>query len=231
MKLGISESIALILAIPAHRSHNEGHRKVGEKSIELLFEYRDTEDKTEKEYNTAMIGTVLSTVRAFSVERDRISEQWRAIEHVKERKERLLELFQNISPFSKGNYWSKVLVLISASGLSVTNIISQGYVKTRYFVYWLVGLLIIFELVSKIGEYYLAKRFEEKVPNEKSKRWEEKNLVAYQKILEKFIDEAIDIHRRCYPDENKVYGFNVTKEDSINELKEYLINLHFYFKK
>ena len=220
MKLGISESILLILSIPAHRSQNEGHRTLGDKAIELLLEYKDTEPDVDKKYNMAMIGAVFSAVRLFSVERDRISEKWRSVEYVKQSRERLLELFQNISPFSKGNYWSKILVLLTASGLSISSIVVPGYQNTAYFIYYLIGLLLVFELVSKLGEYKFSKWIEEKVPSEKSEKWINESISEYKAILEHFIDEAVDINLRYYPDEKKLYGYDLTDQSSINELKE-----------
>jgi len=52
MRLELSEAISLILALPAHRSNNDGHRKMGERAFDFLFEYRDlAPDKTEKSFN------------------------------------------------------------------------------------------------------------------------------------------------------------------------------------
>ena len=72
MKLELSEAISLILALPSHRSNNEGHSKMGEKALDFLMDYKDLgSDDNEKKFNRAMISSVLSTVRAFSIERDR----------------------------------------------------------------------------------------------------------------------------------------------------------------
>ncbi len=184
------------------------------------MEYKDTEPDVDKEYNMAMIGAVFSAVRLFSVERDRMGEKWRSVEYIKQSRERLLELFQNISPFSKGNYWSKILVLLTAGGLSISNIIVQGYQNTEYFIYYLIILLLVFELVSKLGEYKFSKWIGEKVPSEKSEKWINESISEYKAILEHFIDEAVDINLRYYPDEKKLYGYDLTDQSSINALKE-----------
>lgn len=228
MRLDISEAILLILSIPAHRSQNEGHRVLGNKAIDLVLEYKDLASNEDKAYNMAMIGAVLSAARLFSVERDRISEKWRSIEYIKERRLRILEVFQNISPFSKGNYWAKILVLLSAGGLSVGTILSEGYKNTPSFFVLLVFLLLIFEFISKLGEYLYSKWIEERVPLEKSKKWVSQSLDEYKSILNHFIGEAVDIHLRYYPHEKELYGYDLNSKCSINDLKEYLIQKHFH---
>ena len=66
MRLELSEAISLILALPSHRSNNEGHRKMGEKALEFLMDYKDFgESDTDKQFNRTMISYVMSTVRAF----------------------------------------------------------------------------------------------------------------------------------------------------------------------
>lgn len=227
MKLEISETIPLILAIPAHRSHNEGHRKLGERAIELLFSYKESSSNIEDNYNTAMIGAVLSSVRAFSVERDSINEKWKKIEYIKKRRERLLKMFQNISPLSSGNYWSKLLVLVGAGGFSLSHIILNGYQDTPWFIYYLILFLICLEFISKIGEYIFAEWIEISVPKEKLKEWEKYTLTQYKKILENFLEEAVDIHLRYYTDKKELYGFNLADDDSKENFKNHLINLHF----
>ena len=70
MKLELSEAISLILALPSHRSTNEGHRKMGENALAFLMDYKDLgESNTDKRFNRAMVASVMSAVRAFSVER------------------------------------------------------------------------------------------------------------------------------------------------------------------
>ena len=79
MKLNISEAISLILALPAHRSSSEPHRKTGERAFDILFEYQVLgKDDKENAFNRAMVCSVLSATRVFSVERDRIKEVWKS---------------------------------------------------------------------------------------------------------------------------------------------------------
>jgi len=66
-----------------------------------------------------MISSVLSTVRAFSVERDRISGVWASINEIKKGRERYLHIIRNLSPMEKGNYWSKTLAVVIAAGFTV----------------------------------------------------------------------------------------------------------------
>ena len=52
MRLELSEVISLILALSAHSSNNDAHRKMGERAFDFLFEYRDlAADKTKKSFN------------------------------------------------------------------------------------------------------------------------------------------------------------------------------------
>lgn len=49
MRFELSEAISFLLSLPAHQSNNEGHRKMGEKAFDILFEYKDLDkDETEK---------------------------------------------------------------------------------------------------------------------------------------------------------------------------------------
>jgi hypothetical protein len=109
MKLDIHTALHLILALPAHRSHDEGHRQLGKISFDELLQYRDLgQSDSEKAFNRAMIALVLSGVLAFSVERDKIATMWQSIEGIKTRRERLIAVFRGLSPLSEGNYWSKL---------------------------------------------------------------------------------------------------------------------------
>lgn len=228
MKLGISESILLILTLPAHRSGNESHKILGDKVMDLLNEYKDSEKGKGKEYNMAMIGAIYSAARLFSVERDRIGESWKAVENIKIRRERLLELCRNLSPFTTGNYWIKTLALLSAGGISFTFIFPQNYQNAGWFIGLLIGFLIVFEIISKIGEHYVSEWIEKQVPIEKSNKWIEQSITEYKNILKHFIDEAVDINLRYYPDEKEIYGYDITDKSKIEELKEYLVNKHFH---
>ena len=120
MKLEIPEALHLLLALPAHRSHDEGYRQIGKTALEQLLDYPSSSaDEKEKAYNKAMVALTLSAVRAFSVERDRIGGIWKSIDAVQARRERLLKLFESLSPLSSGNYWSKAIVLITSMGISI----------------------------------------------------------------------------------------------------------------
>lgn len=229
MKLNISEAISLILAIPAHRSHIESHRKIGEKAIELLLDYKNmTTDETEKAFNISMIGSVLSAVRAFSVERDKISSEWKSIEAIRNLRERLLEIFRNLSPLSKGNYWSKALLLLTAFGIASKNTFSGFYNLPFRTVIFLLILIVLAEIISKIGEFLFASWFEKKSPIEKITKWESESLVKYKSIIMKFVDEAVDIQKRYYPDNKIIDGYDISVEEKTIAFKEKLIEKHFY---
>ena len=228
MRLELSEAISLILALPSHRSNNEGHRKIGEKAIDFLMEYRDKgETDRDKQFNRKMISSVMSTVRAFSVERDKISGVWASIREVKKRRERWIDVIRNLSPFEKGNYWSKIIAIVLAAGFTVKFPLPETNIKCGMWTF--IGILVALELLSKFFEILLATAFERWLPIEQQNKWEKESLAAYREIVGKFISEAICHYRECYPDEREIYGYNITDKNKINELKISLIEKHFYF--
>lgn len=232
MRLGIHEAIPLILAIPAHRSHNSMSSELGEKAIELLFTYKElASNDMEKEYNIAMIGSVLSALRAFAVERTRMNSIWKSIEAIKDRRERLLSIFRNISPLTKGNYWAKSLLVLMSFGITSKDFIGNLKQLPSAVIIALIIGIIVAEIISKIGEFFFAFWFERKMPFEKFERWGDESLIRYKKFVCKFIDEAIDIHKRYYPVEKNISIYDINHNDSIEKLKEDLINRYFYWEK
>lgn len=227
MKLELDEAISLVLALPSHRSSNEGQRKFGEKAIDYLYGYKDLGDDTDKAYNRAMICSVLSAVRAFSVERDRINNEWKAISAVKERNLRYLDVIKNLSPFEKDNYWSKIIALIVAAGFTVKFPLSSSNPALGVGVF--IGILILLEAISKYCEIEYAKSLEKEEPSDRQKKWESESLVRYRELLQRFMDEAIEIHKRFYPNEKELYGYDLGKEEDIEGLKEYMLKLNMYY--
>ena len=231
MKLEIPDAISLILALPSHRSGNEGHRKMGEKALEFLFEYKELgNDEVEKSFNRAMISSVLSAVRAFSVERDRIAGEWTAIESIKNRRESLLDIFRYLSPLSRKNYWSKILLIIFSLGYSLKEI-ATGWQRVSILAVSciLIGIIIL-EVLSKTLEFVFAKYFEKRTPVEKETKWRKESIKRYKYIIEKFIEESIKIYKRFYPKFNTLYGFDVTSDKGIERMKIALIEQHFTYK-
>lgn len=227
MRLELSEAISLILALPAHRSNNEGHRKMGDRALDLLIEYKETEDQTEKAFNYAMICSILSTIRAFSVERDRISGVWASINEIKKRREKYVQIVRNFSPMEKGNYWSKILAIIIAAGFTVKLPLVGTDVESG--VWFLIVAILSLEIFSKIFEVILSTIFEKAVPIEKEKKWKTESMQQYRNLVNKFIDEAISNYRKYYPSETELYGHDIKNEDEIKKLKEDMLRIHFYF--
>jgi len=228
MRLELSEAISLILALPSHRSNNEGHRKMGEKALEFLMEYRDLGDSdNDKQFNRKMISSVMSTVRAFSVERDKISGIWSSIHEMKKRRERWIDVIRNVSPFEKGNYWAKTIAIVLSVGFTVEFPFSETNIQSGMWTF--VGILVVLEILSKISEILLSTAFEKWLPIEQQKKWEKESLSIYRDIVGKFILESIGHYRECYPNEKKIYGYDIADTNEINKLKESLIDKHFYF--
>lgn len=229
MKLEIHQAIHLILALPAHRSNNEAHRELGMKALDELLEYKQPGgDETEKAYNKAMIGAVLSAARAFSVERDRIKGVWESIDAVKKRRERLLVLFQNLSPFTKDNYWSKAIAIVAAAGWSVKENLSEWAALANDAVLNLILALIGLEVVSKLSEYLLAWLFENRLPLEKERRWKEESMATYKRIVGMFIADVLRVHQKFYPDVTEVAGREITTDEGLTNLTKDLTDGCFY---
>ncbi len=231
MRLGIHEAIPLILAIPAHRSPNSMSKELGEKAVDLLFTYKEiASDDTEKAYNIAMIGSVLSCLRAFAVERTRMNSIWKSIEAIKERRARLLSIFRNISPLAKGNYWAKSLLVLMSLGIASKDFVGNFKQLPSAAIIALIIGVIIAEVISKIGEFSFAFWFERKMPIEKFEKWGDESLIKYKKFVNKFIDEAINVHKRYYPTEENISIYDISSNGGIEKLKKDLINRHFYWE-
>ena len=231
MKLEITEALHLLLALPAHRSHDEGHRQIGKTALEQLLDYPSSSaDEKEKAYNKAMVALALSAVRAFSVERDRIGGVWKSIDAVQARRERLLKLFETLSPLSSGNYWSKAIVLMTSMGISIGKSWPDPAAVSFGFACWLVVILVGFEVLARIAEYCTAVFFDRRGPIEKEQSWQEQSISKYVKIAEQYIKEAFEIHQRFYPDE-KCMGMILDSKNESENLKTRLVNNCFYLKK
>ena len=228
MRLEISEAISLILALPSHRSNNEGHRKMGEKALDFLMEYKDFgESDADKQFNRAMISSVMSAVRAFSVERDRISGVWSSIREIKKRRERWLDVIRNLSPFEKGNYWSRIIAIVLAAGFTIKFPLLETNIQCG--MWTLVGLLIGLEALSKVLEVFFSTAFEKWLPIEQQNKWKTESMATYKELVGKFIDETIEHYRKYYPEEKIIYNTDITDRNNLDVLKKKLIEKHFYF--
>jgi hypothetical protein len=166
-------------------------------------------------------------VRAFSVERDRISSVWESIREVKKRRERWIDVIKNLSPFEKGNYWSRTISILLAAGFTVKFPLPETNI---HFGMWtFIAILAGLEAFSKVSEILLSTAFEKWLPIKQQNKWEEESISAYRKIVGKFIDEAVENYKEYYPDEKEIYGYDITQKDTIDELKNNLIEKHFYF--
>jgi len=237
MRIEIGEAIDLILTLPAHRSAREAHRKLGEHAFDLLLEYKHLgQDDTEKAYNRAMICSIFSTVRAFSIERDRISEEWEAIAAIKDRRERLLGVIRNISPLEKGNYWSKMVAVLAGAGLAIGAEPTGGThlsVSLDKVVALAIGMVVVImlglEIGSKVLEFVIARAFEEKHPIKREEAWQKKSVEKYKDIVGNFIDKAVVLYREHYPHERELCGFRIDNDEKLRDLKESLIKNHFFY--
>ncbi len=229
MKLEIHTALHFVLALPAHRSHDDGHRQLGKIAFDELLEFKELgRDDTEKTYNKAMVALVLSAVRAFSVERDKVASIWKSIEAVKARREHLLEVIQSLSPLSAGNYWVKTLAVIGSAGWSFSQSAPEWTGVSGGFVVALACSLVGLAVLSSLLEYLTAYWFERKGPIERQESWATKTLGKYKEIAGEFIQDGLLVHARYYPDEHTIQGINISTEEGRQHLRELLVNTVFY---
>lgn len=228
MRLELSEAISLILALPAHRSHDEGHRLLGTKTLDYLMEYKELgSDDVEKAFNRSMIASVLSTVRAFSVQRDAINATWKTIDAIKAEKKSLSQEIRDISPLSKGNASVKqILAIIGALGISIRALLPTQ--KEITFLIYLIAVFFILEIGTIIAACLINLASERNDDKYKQKSWEDNNLTKYKEIIGKFIDEVIQNYKTYYPNTKDICGYAIANSDQVQIMKEEMINIHFY---
>ncbi len=237
MRLTLGQSIDLILSLPAHRSDCEPHRNLGENAFRILLDYREAgDDDNERAYNREVICCILAATRAFSIERERVGQEWEMIEVIKERRNRLMQVVKNMSPFEKGNYWSKFLSLLGAFGLALggmlrteldgavgrTGIIAVGILM-------LAVVLLSLEVFSKVIEFLLSTAFARQEPLDKEKAWKQRSTKRYKEIVRNFIDKWIAIHAEYFPDNVTVAGYRISKSEELEGLKRTLVERHFFY--
>src|SRR5437867_1736261 len=115
-------ALDLVLALPAHRSHNSSHAAFGK---QILDEYligvrgRYKDHPVASRYLDNLFAAIASAVRAFSVERDMFATRWDSISEIKKADLERAKRIDGYSPFSEGNYWSKAFAILAAGGISV----------------------------------------------------------------------------------------------------------------
>ena len=181
MKLRLDTAISLILAIPAHRSSNDGHRNLGNKSLDLLFEY--SKENEDKEFNMAVIASVLSAVRAFSVERDKLNGRWKVLDGKKSRVEELVSQLNNLSLLKKNSYFTKILSLLPSLEVILDSIVNSN--KLNYWQFLCITLVtpIVLEVIIQILLCIFKNINDKKGNDDKRKAWREDNLKQYKKIV------------------------------------------------
>jgi len=228
MIISISQAISLILALPAHRSNNIGHQKLGEEAFKLLDEYKMLgENSNESSFNRTVIALIYSAVRAFSVERDRLNGEWKAVDQVKFRRERLIDAVKKLSPFEPKNYWTILIALFASFGLSiqVDEIIKITPEKgVIIFIISLFGL----EIISKTLEFIFSNIFEKAVPLKKSKIWVNSNLSKYKDIIYKFCLDYVNCYKLYFPERNTLDAYPIETPEQIEMLCRQESIRHFY---
>ncbi|MCT4583695.1 MAG: hypothetical protein N4A54_02110 [Peptostreptococcaceae bacterium] len=228
MKLELSTAISFILALPAHRSSNEGHRQLGLRGMDLLFDYTKSEE--DNCFNRAVIASILSTVRAFSVQRDIMASEWENIEKNKNSLKSLLIKLDYLSILKKDSYFSKIIYILSyIKVINMKTIGNLSFLYTIKIITMLIISLFLWEISVHVLKFSAIKTAEKITKKDKNDIWENQSMNNYKKLVKLFIDEYISIYRIYYPTSNKIYNYDISKNEEIEKLKTDLINLHFYF--
>jgi hypothetical protein len=225
MKINLITAVNLILALPAHRSQIEGHRKIGEMALDELLSFSGVSDQKEKEYNKTAIAIILSTARAFSVERDRISGTWAYLKEIKQKREDILEFWKYLSPFREKNYWAKLLSVFLGGSAGL----SQGLDGLKNIpISTSLGIfvsLILFELVSRIALFFTNAYFEKKGQTDKEEQWRAQSIIVYKSIAEKAINNLLLAQETILGKSEYGQANDQEKKKKIQEI----INNSFYF--
>src|SRR2546427_6716051 len=115
-------ALDLVLALPAHRSHNTAHAAFGKQILDeylvgVRARYKDA--PVASRYLDDLFAAVVSAVRAFSVERDMFATRWDSVSEIKKTDLERAKRIGGYSPFAEGNYWSKAIAILAAGGISV----------------------------------------------------------------------------------------------------------------
>lgn len=207
-------ALDLVLALPAHRSHNTAHAAFGK---QILDEYlvgvraRYKDDPVASRYLDDLFAAVVSAVRAFSVERDMFATRWDSVSEIKKADLERAKRIDGYSPFSEGNYWNKAIAILAAGGISVpvvkkiiaetgiTSTIAQAPI-------YLAGLIALSFVLLFVADWLVfrykatrLKHIEKLYPEEVERVWRQRSMSQYRIILRNFLLTALIIRETHYP--------------------------------
>lgn len=233
----IEQALDLILAIPAHRSSNQNHAKFGnmvleEYLVKLRSEYRD--DNISYMYLNNLFTSLVSSVRAFSVQRDIFQTKWNSLGKVKNNIIDRANRLDKYSPFN-GSIGKVISLFISFGSSSIIVKSYNDLLKTiGKFAFWIPILFIItifaLDFILEIYRSSLISKAEKTLPDDLMKTWKEENAAKYRKILKFFLLNAIEIHKYYYPEE-KIFNEDISTftKEQLDSYLEKVINRHMVF--
>jgi hypothetical protein len=228
MRLDINSAIQFILALPAHRSNNAGHQQLGIRTLDYLFEFKADEDGIDCDFNKEIIISILSAVRAFSVERDALASRWDSQKEIKEKREILISSFKKFLPLEEDNHWAKIIsfapFLATYVFLFINNLSLTWYQNIL-----LISLPFIFlQLIGTLSIHIIHTKYLKRADKDKADEWQNSSMQKYQHIVSCFIDEYVSIFQKYYPDVKKLYGFDMNDPKEIEAMKVQIIKKQFY---
>lgn len=212
--LDMEAALDIVLALPAHRSHNANHAAFGNHILNeylggMRASYKD--DPVASQYLDNLLAAIFAAVRAFSVERDMFATRWDGISESKKADVERARRIDGYSPLSDDNYWKKALAVLAAAGLTVPAAgeiiarLSIGPLLLQFPVYiaGLVGfsLLVLLAADWVVFRYKAARirQIEQLYPENVEKIWRQRSMERYRIILRKFLLSALILRETYYP--------------------------------
>ena len=200
--LNLEQWLSYVLALPSHRSSDEGHRAFGTRIVKLVYDEIPTQyanDETARRYFNHMLAEVAWAVRGFSAVRDNFQRQVQVraanTEHAKERAKGWIEL----SPLRKESLGSKGLsIAVGAGGAT-----ALSHLVPSIPIGWNVALVIVIAYTVHLFLDWLqaaaVKRALAKEPREVMDAWSDDARPQYEAIARAFLEKAWAIESRFYP--------------------------------
>jgi len=220
MKISIEQAVAYILAIPAHRSSNESHRKLGAAFYDQIctIAYSD-QDPAISVYNAEALGIINSAVRMFSVVHDKMQQQWNELASIKQEREQIIKRIRLLSPLEKGNYFVKSIAIIAPLLFSID--FTPLSLNTKIFIPLVIIISIGLDALSNLVAFFVMKTFKYNYIQEHSVKWEKNAQAEYKEIITHVITDLCLLQNRVFLSEQ------LTEKD-ISEIAEEVIERKFY---
>ena len=210
--LQLEQWLSMVIALPSHRSSNEGHRKFGDRALNLLYDElpaRYAQDKVASDYITHMLAEVSWAVRGFSNVRDSFQAQTTAqAAHFAYKGERARE-WGEFSPFTEKALGKKFAPLLF--GVGGANLVSWLFPNLPLLQNSVAVLVIAYGIhlfVRWVQDNEVKKAFEN-VPKSALKSWAEGAKPQYLSLATRFLEKAVEVEKRFYPDYAKAHPIDI----------------------